>query len=186
MRLSDHTESFKKRILGRIKVSPEPEPVSFDPASERRKSRGKLIESGIKPFSGGILGLRISIQKDCIDFPVIVSRNLSAEIAVHCQMVAAEHNSGVLIKILLLYPSDEFRDLSARAGNSIRVVVVRIVFPAQAAFISVFKVCIYSQKREIEWLVSLRQFCDPVLCSGKKRAKGTRKVLTNTEIWKEQ
>ena len=83
-------------------------------------------------------------------------------------MVAAQDDRRILIEVLRLYPSDEIRHLPAGAGDRVRVIVARILLAAQVTYISVFKMGVNGQERQVKRLLSRRQPGDSVFCRGKQ------------------
>ena len=161
---------FQERIFGGEQICAESQPLSLNSAPQSRQRRRELIDGRIDPDSGGVLRLHGRIDKGRVHFSVILRGNVVAEIAVHGRVVAAQDDRRILIEVLRLYPSDKVRHLPAGAGDRIRVIVARILLAAQVAYISVLKMCVNGQEREVKRLLPRCQPGDSVFCRGEQLA----------------
>ena len=159
------TVLLDQRIPRGKKVRPESQPVAVNDASQRGQCRGELVHRRVGSGPPGIRRFRSGIDERRIDLPFVCIRDISAEIAVHRRVVAAQNYCCILVKILLHDPSDERADLSAGAGDRVGIVVSRILlFIAETADIPVLEMRVHSQQREIERLVRGRQVREPFPC----------------------
>ena len=80
-------------------------------------------------------------------------RDVVTEIMIHRRMVAGDDDACVVIEILCLNPAYKFADLPGSAVKDIRILVIRVSILAEAADISVRKVCIHRKQGQVERFV---------------------------------
>ena len=154
---------FHKRVFRRKQICAKSQAVALDAAAKCRQRCGELVERGVLSASGGIFRLCSGIDKSRIHLSIIASGHVIAEVAVHCRVIAAEHDRSVVIKILFADPVDKAPQLSARTRNGVGVIIIRILLLiAKTADIPVFEVRIHGQEGEVKGLVSLCEFSEPV------------------------
>ena len=106
--------------------------------------------------------LNRGVDKTVINGAGILLIKAFQKFRIHCQVVAANDDSGVLVKVLLLNPSDKIIDHRRRTGQNICILII-VLLLAMLTNIAVREVGIRCQHCHIEGLILGCQFREGLL-----------------------
>ncbi len=142
--------------------------VAVDLHAHRSERGREVVERRERPLLVRILRGDGGVEVAGVDPAVVVRGDVVAEVPVHRQVIAGDHDGRVVVEVLLLDPVDKLCHLGRGAGHDVCILVAPEGGGAEVADIAVGEVGIHGQHREVEGLIFGGEFCQLLLCKGEE------------------